>query len=159
MSLLRLDVIKQHEHKPFIFQCSVYDDTFSGTALMITNVTTELPWMADGQLLFIANQSINQSINLLVLQCSVCADNFTGTPVDGHHCYRQMTVDSNYCFDVAPDSNCSTDPLPLLAGRTVFFHVQPKYLNVDIRIILDVTSGGRIIAECVTCWVDCVETC
>lgn len=27
-------------------------------------------------------------------------------------------------------------------GRTVFYGVQPKYLNVDIRITLDVTTGG-----------------
>lgn len=30
---------------------------------------------------------------------------------------------------------------PLKAGRTVFFVVQPRFMNVDIRIIVDVTQG------------------
>ena len=38
--------------------------------------------------------------------------------------------------------NHATLPQALPLGRTVFFAVQPKYLNVDIRITLDVTEGG-----------------
>lgn len=30
----------------------------------------------------------------------------------------------------------------LLSGRTVFFAVQPKFMNVNIRITLDVTHGS-----------------
>lgn len=33
-------------------------------------------------------------------------------------------------------------PSPLRQGRTVFFAVQPKYMNVDIRIVVDVSAGG-----------------
>ena len=66
-----------------------------------------------------------------------------GKPTDGHQCYRQMTVDRDYCFDPTTQMNCHSTPEPLHKGRTVFFVVQPKYLNVDIRIILDVTKGGE----------------
>ena len=66
-----------------------------------------------------------------------------GKPTDGHQCYRQMTVDHDYCFDPMTQMNCATNPGPLHKGRTVFFVVQPKYLNVDIRVILDVTRGGE----------------
>jgi len=31
---------------------------------------------------------------------------------------------------------------PLLSGRTVFFAVQPKFMNVNIRVTLDVTHGS-----------------
>ena len=40
--------------------------------------------------------------------------------------------------------NPTRDPNPLGLYRTVFFAVQPKYLNVDIRIILDVTGGSKL---------------
>jgi hypothetical protein len=33
-------------------------------------------------------------------------------------------------------------PKPLHPGRTVFFAVQPKFMNVDIRVIVDVTQGA-----------------
>lgn len=33
-------------------------------------------------------------------------------------------------------------PKPLHPGQTVFFFVQPKYMNVDIRVIVDVTQGA-----------------
>ena len=79
------------------------------------------------------------------LQCSVCVDNFLGTPTSGHQCYRQVNVEREYCFDPVTQMNCNPtrDPNPLGLYRTVFFGVQPKYLNVDIRIILDVTRGGE----------------
>jgi hypothetical protein len=54
-----------------------------------------------------------------------------------------MIVEREQCFDPVTQMNCypTHDPNPLLPNRTVFFAVQPKYLNVDIRIILDVTRG------------------
>jgi uncharacterized membrane protein len=33
-------------------------------------------------------------------------------------------------------------PKPLHPGKTVFFVVQPRYMNVDIRVIVDVTQGA-----------------
>jgi len=56
-----------------------------------------------------------------------------------------MTVEREHCFDPVTQMNCdpTRDPNPLGRYRTVFFAVQPKYLNVDIRIILDVTRGSK----------------
>ena len=56
-----------------------------------------------------------------------------------------MTVEREHCFDPVTQMNCdpTRDPNPLRHHRTVFFAVQPKYLNVDIRVILDVTSGSQ----------------
>lgn len=75
-------------------------------------------------------------------QCSKCKEYFIGDPTNGHHCYRQMTVDKEYCFDPDTQTNCNQNPGALLRGRTVFFAVQPRYLNVDIRITIDVTLGA-----------------
>lgn len=37
---------------------------------------------------------------------------------------------------------CKTKPKPLQPGQTVYFVVQPRFMNVDIRIIVDVTQGA-----------------
>lgn len=62
----------------------------------------------------------------------------------GQQCYRLIIVDQENCFDPTSQLNCFHEPniknLPL--GRTVFFGVQPKFTNVDIRITIDVTFGG-----------------
>lgn len=81
---------------------------------------------------------------VLVFQCSECREYFMGTPTNNHQCYRQMTVDKEYCFDPETQNNCNREPMALRQGRTVFFAVQPKYLNVNIRITIDVTMGGKI---------------
>ncbi|XP_043935354.1 multiple epidermal growth factor-like domains protein 8 [Protopterus annectens] len=77
-------------------------------------------------------------------QCAKCKDSFHGNPVNGHQCYRLISVEQEYCFDPTSQSNCFHEPnikdLPM--GRTVFFGVQPKFTNVDIRITIDVTFGG-----------------
>ncbi|XP_029655194.2 multiple epidermal growth factor-like domains protein 8 [Octopus sinensis] len=53
-----------------------------------------------------------------------------------------MDVDSDYCFDPDDRNACGSNYKPLLKGRTLFYAVQPKYLNVNIRITIDVTQGG-----------------
>lgn len=58
-----------------------------------------------------------------------------------------MTVDKEYCFDPDTQTNCNQNPGALLKGRTVFFAVQPRYLNVDIRITIDVTLGGKLLCR------------
>ncbi|XP_054855201.1 multiple epidermal growth factor-like domains protein 8 isoform X1 [Eublepharis macularius] len=77
-------------------------------------------------------------------QCAKCREFFHGNPVGGHQCYRLIIVDQESCFDPTSQVNCFHEPniknLPL--GRTVFFGVQPKFTNVDIRITIDVTFGG-----------------
>jgi len=53
-----------------------------------------------------------------------------------------MFLDKDYCFDPNTQEECARKPNKLLNGRTVFFAVQPRYMNVDIRIVVDVTKGG-----------------
>ncbi|XP_043238778.1 multiple epidermal growth factor-like domains protein 8 [Amphibalanus amphitrite] len=78
------------------------------------------------------------------LQCIKCRDNYRGRPTDGHQCYRQMQVDLDYCLDSARPELCGACCLSgaLLSGRTVFFAAHPKYLNVDIRLVVDVAEGA-----------------
>nr|XP_033770020.1 multiple epidermal growth factor-like domains protein 8 isoform X2 [Geotrypetes seraphini] len=77
-------------------------------------------------------------------QCAKCKDSFHGNPVNGQQCYRLISVEQEYCFDPTSQNNCFHEPniqnLPM--GRTVFFGVQPKFTNVDIRITVDVTFGA-----------------
>ncbi len=75
-------------------------------------------------------------------QCSKCKEYFLGVPTNGHQCYRHMFLDRDYCFDPNTQEECFRKPNRLLFGRTVFFAVQPRYMNVDIRIVVDVTEGG-----------------
>jgi multipile epidermal growth factor-like domains protein 8 len=74
-------------------------------------------------------------------QCSKCKDTFVGHPTDGHQCYKQITVESKMCFDAKSIDECKIKPQPLRPGQTVFFMVQPRFMNVDIRIVVDVTQG------------------
>lgn len=74
------------------------------------------------------------------VQCTKCRDSYTGNPIDGHQCYKQITVESKMCFDAKTIDECKK-PAPLKSGQTVFFVVQPRFMNVDIRIIVDVTQG------------------
>ena len=54
-----------------------------------------------------------------------------------------MTIDNVYCFDPTSQANCfPRQPTTLGYAQTVLFSVQPKYLNVDIRIVIDVGEGG-----------------
>lgn len=87
------------------------------------------------------------------LQCSKCIENFLGNPIDGHQCFRTMTVDFEYCLDPNTQSFCTSipsTPAPLYPGRTVFYGVQPKYMNVDIRIVVDITVGGKLSLKSLT---------
>jgi hypothetical protein len=50
---------------------------------------------------------------------------------------RQMSVEQEYCLDPETQSECySTKPQPLSNGQAVFFVVLPKFMNVDIRIVI-----------------------
>ena len=37
---------------------------------------------------------------------------------------------------------CKLQPALLEYGKTVFFAVQPRFMNVDIRLVIDVTQGA-----------------
>lgn len=77
-----------------------------------------------------------------MLQCSKCRDSYSGTPTDGHQCYKQMSVDYKFCLDAKLIEECKMKPKPLNVAQTVFFMVQPRFMNVDIRLTVDVTQGG-----------------
>lgn len=44
------------------------------------------------------------------------------------------------CFDAKTIDECKK-PAPLKNGHTTFFVIQPRFMNVDIRVIVDVTQG------------------
>lgn len=75
-----------------------------------------------------------------MFQCSKCRETYAGNPLDGHQCYKQLTVESKMCFDAKTIDECKK-PTPLKNGQTVFFVIQPRFMNVDIRLIIDVTQG------------------
>lgn len=87
-----------------------------------------------------ASSSKNSAQQCWMVQCSKCRDSYAGNPIDGHQCYKQITVESKMCFDAKTIDECKK-PSPLKPGQTVFFVVQPRFMNVDIRIIVDVTQG------------------
>ncbi|XP_063223363.1 multiple epidermal growth factor-like domains protein 8 [Bacillus rossius redtenbacheri] len=86
--------------------------------------------------------SKNSNTKCWRVQCSKCRESYLGNPTAGHQCYRQMTVDSKFCFDAKQLEECRSKPEPLHPGQSVFFVVQPRFMNVDIRIIVDVTEGA-----------------
>ena len=90
-----------------------------------------------------AKRSDEVSDDCWKLQCTKCKEYYVGDPVYGHQCYRAMAVDQDYCFDpnMRPDY-CNERPGPLKPGETIFFAVQPKFMNVDIRVTVDVTQGA-----------------
>ncbi|XP_012063821.1 PREDICTED: multiple epidermal growth factor-like domains protein 8 [Atta cephalotes] len=83
-----------------------------------------------------------------MVQCSKCRENYAGTPTMGHQCYKTVTVDNKMCFDskliasYVSFDECKMKPKPLNPGQTVFYMVQPRFMNVDIRVMVDVTQGA-----------------
>jgi multipile epidermal growth factor-like domains protein 8 len=73
--------------------------------------------------------------------CSKCKESYSGHPKNAHQCYKIFTIDSKMCLDAKPLDECRIETIPLQEGKTVFFVIQPRFMNVDIRIILDVTQG------------------
>ena len=48
-----------------------------------------------------------------------------------------MSVEQEYCLDPETQADCySTNPKMLTNGEAVFFVVLPKFMNVDIRIVI-----------------------
>lgn len=82
-------------------------------------------------------------------------DYFDGLPTDGHFCYRHISVNSEFCLDMRPAATAFCGELDTWgavdakvtgnAGQRMssasLFSVQPKFMNVDLRIVLDVTVG------------------
>ena len=66
--------------------------------------------------------------NWTVLQCNLCAEGYSGDPLDGFPCYKDTRIDSKSSYEV------DTTTIQLLA-------VIPQYTNVDVELTLWVTSG------------------
>ncbi len=77
-------------------------------------------------------------------QCSKCKDFFLGEPRDGRQCYRQMSVDAQFCLDMNALAFESCAAGPMSPGGAAFFAVQPKFLNVDVRVFFDLSEGARV---------------
>ena len=77
-------------------------------------------------------------------ECGKCEQYFIGDPRRGHHCYRAMMVNSDYCLDneatVTQPDYCALHT-PIIPGRVAFFAVQPKFMNVHIRVNVDMLEG------------------
>lgn len=54
-----------------------------------------------------------------MLQCSKCRDSYSGTPTEGHQCYKQMSVDYKFCLDAKLIEECKMKPKPLNVAQTV----------------------------------------
>ncbi|XP_026680192.1 multiple epidermal growth factor-like domains protein 8 [Diaphorina citri] len=88
----------------------------------------------------LASKNANQAC--FQLQCSRCKDSYTGTPTNGHQCYKVMNVDARFCLDSKLLDECKMKPKGLNPGQSVFFALQPRFMNVDIRVSVDVTQGS-----------------
>ena len=77
-------------------------------------------------------------------QCAKCDQYFIGDPRQGHHCYRAMMVNTDYCLDddetISQPDFCALHT-PVLPGKVAFFAVQPKFMNVHIRVNVDMMDG------------------
>lgn len=75
-------------------------------------------------------------------QCSSCLEDFYGDPsLEGAQCYRHIKTDQSYCLDPSLPVNCPNPPKPLAPLQFTYFGVTPQYVNVDIRIFLDIYVG------------------
>jgi len=48
----------------------------------------------------------------------------------------------SYTISLPILDECKMKPKPLNPGQTVFYMVQPRFMNVDIRVMVDVTQGA-----------------
>jgi hypothetical protein len=55
-----------------------------------------------------------------------------------------MVVDQDYCLNPEGSRHeyCGEEATPLGPGHTVYFAVQPKFMNVDIRVTIDISQGA-----------------
>ncbi|XP_049864899.1 multiple epidermal growth factor-like domains protein 8 [Pectinophora gossypiella] len=89
-----------------------------------------------------ASSSKNSAQECWRYQCVKCRDLYMGDPRNGHQCYKTINIENKLCFDGKSIDECKMKPRPLYPGQTVFVAVNPRYMNVDIRVIVDVTQGA-----------------
>uniref|UniRef100_A0A146L5D8 Multiple epidermal growth factor-like domains protein 8 n=2 Tax=Lygus hesperus TaxID=30085 RepID=A0A146L5D8_LYGHE len=75
-------------------------------------------------------------------QCSKCKESYSGMPTGGHQCYKHMTYDLRFNLGGKQADDTDLKHTPLSPGQGAFFAVQPRFVNVDIRITIDVTQGN-----------------
>ncbi len=126
---------------------SVCDRHTGENCLCMNNTVTDLAECAA------LRRSRGAHVSCRKFQCSKCKDYFIGRPAGGHQCFRQMSVNADFCLDGDPlltRENCDFKVINeyknALSGaydnlEASFFAVQPKFMNVDIRLYLDVTRG------------------
>jgi len=73
-------------------------------------------------------------------QCGKCEEFYVGDPANGHQCFKSMSRDQHYCLE--GDESSNDHQQPLRPGDTVLYAVKPNFLNVDIKITIDVTQGA-----------------
>jgi len=56
-----------------------------------------------------------------------------GTPIDGHQCYKQMSVDLRFCLDAKQLDECKTKPNPLYPGQMVHKKIQEKKIDINYQ--------------------------
>ncbi|CAD5110882.1 DgyrCDS247 [Dimorphilus gyrociliatus] len=89
-----------------------------------------------------ACSSSNPEEKCWMKQCSECLEDFYGDPsLEGAQCYRHIKTDQSYCLDPTLPVNCPNPPEPLAPLQFAYFGVTPQYVNVDIRIFLDIYIG------------------
>jgi len=67
-----------------------------------------------------------------------------GTPTGGHQCYLRLLSDDCYFLSRSPGAaGCNTPLPPLFLGQAAMYAVSPKFLNVDIKIYVNVLEGGE----------------
>ncbi|PIK35052.1 putative multiple epidermal growth factor-like domains protein 8 [Apostichopus japonicus] len=76
-------------------------------------------------------------------QCSVCTDQevFKGNPTKGHQCYRLVEV-APRCFGINNEQSECTGGSELPPGRSTLFVIKPSFMDLDIRVTIDVTVGS-----------------
>lgn len=62
------------------------------------------------------------------VQCSKCRDSYAGNPIDGHQCYKQITVESRMCFDAKPIGELK---VLILQINNVQFFVWENSINIE----------------------------
>nr|CAB3263750.1 multiple epidermal growth factor-like domains protein 8 [Phallusia mammillata] len=78
-------------------------------------------------------------------QCNLCQEGFEGDPTDGGQCFRLVHMNQEWCFNPKLQPGCvkqyEREKPELPPGQTLLFALHPKYTNVDIRLLIDVTKG------------------
>ena len=80
-------------------------------------------------------------------ECATCEQYFIGDPRGGHSCYRAMMVNTDYCLDQVIGAQLTSVIIQMImtfmtrTSTVEFFAVLPKFMNVHIRVSVDMVEG------------------